>query len=87
MYYVYILECEDGSYYTGITTDLHRRFKEHLAKKGGAYTRTHKPIKIAYSEACNNRSEALKRELEIKRWRRNNKGKLVKSVMVRYMLK
>ena len=42
MYYVYILECEDGTLYTGITTDLERRLEEHKAGKGGAYTRAHK---------------------------------------------
>ena len=86
MYYVYILECEDKSYYTGITTDVQRRFQEHLqehlAKKGGAYTRVHKPVRVVYSEACKNRSEALKREFEIKNWPKKKKTALITSVSV-----
>ena len=79
MYFVYILQCESGNYYTGITTDLHRRFKEHLNKKGAAYTRADKPVKIVYYEVCDNRSEAQKREAEIKSWRRKKKEVLIES--------
>ena len=50
MYYVYLIQCEDGSIYTGITTDLERRFKEHSDKIGGHYTRAHKVEKILYTE-------------------------------------
>lgn len=73
MYYVYILECEDGSLYTGITTDLERRFKEHQEGKGGAYTRAHKPIKIVFAEQHEDRSSASKREAEIKSFTRQQK--------------
>ena len=66
MYYVYLIQCEDGSIYTGITTDLERRFKEHSDKTGGHYTRAHKVEKILYTEEYPTRSEALKREAEIK---------------------
>ena len=66
-YYVYILECEDGSLYTGISTDPERRFKEHKSGMLGAkYTKAHKPIKIIYIEELKNRSDASKREYEIK---------------------
>lgn len=79
MYYVYLLECEDGSIYTGITTDIKRRLKEHKDKIGGHYTRSHGAKKILYSEKYKNRSEASKREAEIKRWPRLKKLKLIKT--------
>ena len=77
MYFVYLLECENGALYTGITTDLARRFAEHAAGKGGRYTRAHPPVRIAYSEKQPDRSAALKREAEIKRWTRAEKLALV----------
>lgn len=73
MYRVYILRCEDGSLYTGITTDLERRFNEHRDGKGGAYTRAHKPTQILYSENHPDRSSASKREAEIKKLSRQQK--------------
>lgn len=73
MYYVYLIECGDGSVYTGITTNVGRRFREHKAGKGGAYTRAKKAKKILYSERRSNRSSALKREAEIKSWSRIKK--------------
>ena len=66
MYYVYLIQCEDKSIYTGITTDLERRFQEHKDKIGGHYTRAHKVEKILYTEKFQTRSEALKRESEIR---------------------
>ncbi len=77
MYYTYILRCKDGSLYTGITTDVNRRFKEHQRKKGGNYTRTHKAQEIVYIEACGDRGTALKREHEIKKLERAQKLALV----------
>ena len=77
MYHVYIIECKDKTLYTGITTDLERRFKEHQAGKGGAYTRAKKVKKILYSEQFQNRSEASKREAEIKSWDRKKKLALI----------
>jgi putative endonuclease len=77
MYYVYILHCKDKSLYTGITIDVERRFKEHCAGAGGHYTRSHKPEKIIYREKAATRSDALKREAEIKSWPREKKMRLV----------
>jgi putative endonuclease len=77
MYYVYLIQCEDGSIYTGITTDLERRFREHSDKVGGHYTRAHKVEKILYTEKYQTRGEALKREAEIKKFSRKEKFKLV----------
>lgn len=74
-YYVYILQCADNTYYTGITTDIERRLKEHNGKvKGGAkYTRVRTPVKFVYSEQHPNRSSATKREYEIKQLSREEK--------------
>ena len=77
-YYVYILECNNKTLYTGITTDLKRRFKQHLAGDGGHYTRYNRPIKIRYYEVHPNRSAATKREIQIKRWPRTKKLALIK---------
>lgn len=81
MYYVYILSCKDGSYYTGSTNNVEKRFKDHLAGKGARYTKSHKPEKIIYREEFSTKSEALKREIEIKKWPRQMKEKLVRSVL------
>jgi putative endonuclease len=77
MYYVYLMRCEDGSIYTGITNDLARRFREHREGTGGHYTRSHKVTKIVHTEEFKTRSEALEREAEIKSWRRERKLKLI----------
>ena len=77
MYFVYLIQCEDGSIYTGITTNLERRFKEHKNKAGGHYTRAHKVEKILCAEKYPTRSEALKREAQIKKLRRKEKLKLI----------
>ncbi len=79
MWFVYILECEDKSLYTGYTNDLERRFKRHSMGTGGKYTSSHKPIKLLFSEKCNSRSEALKRERQIKGWPREKKIKFIQS--------
>ena len=73
MYTLYIIECADGSLYTGITTDLARRFKEHQNGKGGHYTRAHKPVRIIYSEEYANRSQASVREAAVKKFSREEK--------------
>ena len=83
MYFVYILECKDGTLYTGITTDVSRRFEEHKAGKGGNYTRTHKPVKILYTEKQPDRGSALKREAEIKKWPRERKVAFVDTVRLK----
>lgn len=79
MYFVYMLKCKDNSLYTGITTDIKRRFNEHKTGKGGSYTRTRGVVKIVYTEKKRNRSSASKREAEIKRLTREDKLKLIKN--------
>lgn len=72
-YYVYLLKCGDGSLYTGITTDVKRRFQEHRNKAGGHYTRARDVVRIVYTEEHPDRSSASKREAAIKRWPRKKK--------------
>ena len=78
MYFVYILECRDGSLYTGITTDVARRFKEHKEGLGGHYTSAKEAVKIVYIEEQPDRSTASKREAEIKSWSREKKLDLIR---------
>jgi putative endonuclease len=73
MWFVYVLLCSDNSLYTGSTNDLEKRFFKHKSGKGGNYTRSHKPLKIVYSENVESKSQALKREIEIKSWTRSKK--------------
>jgi putative endonuclease len=72
-YFVYLLECNDGSLYTGITTDVTRRFSEHKSGIGSHFTRAKKAKRIVYSEEQASRSLAQKREAEIKKWPRKRK--------------
>lgn len=74
---VYILECADKTLYTGITNDLVRRLAEHNAGRGARYTRGRAPLKLAYTELCENRSLATKREIQIKALSRAEKIKLI----------
>lgn len=67
----------DNSLYTGISKDPEKRYWEHLKGKGGAYTRSHKPIKIVYKEKCGSKSAALKREFLIKSWTKSKKEALI----------
>ena len=65
-YYAYILSCADGTYYSGYTTDLEKREKTHNSGKGAKYTRSRLPVKVVYFEEFSSKSEALKREYELK---------------------
>jgi len=68
MYYVYIVQCADSTLYTGISTELERRIKEHNGStKGAKYTRVRRPVELVYSESHPDRSSASKREYEIKK--------------------
>ncbi len=78
IYFLYIVECNDKSLYTGITTNVARRFKEHQSGKGGAYTSSRKVTRVLYTEKFKNRSQASKRESEIKSWKRQKKLALIK---------
>ena len=76
-WYLYILECKDGTFYTGITDDVQRRFEQHNAGKGAKYTRGRGPLKLVYQEVCGSHSEALKREYAVHRMRRQEKLLLI----------
>jgi putative endonuclease len=77
MPYVYIVECVDGTLYTGWTVNVEQRVKVHNAGRGARYTRMHGPVKLVYVEELPDRVAAQKRELEIKRWPREKKLKLI----------
>ena len=76
---VYILKCTDGTFYTGITTDINRRIKEHGTKKGAKYTKQRGPFKLVYKASFDNRSSASKEEHRIKSLTLKDKLKLLKS--------
>jgi len=78
MFYIYILLCSDNSLYTGYTNDLKQRIIDHNAGKGSKYVRSRLPAKMIYSEEFKTKSEALKREMEIKGWKRNKKVAVLK---------
>ena len=74
---VYILECKDGSLYTGITDNLERRLEQHRTGRGAKYTRGRAPLILRYVERCEDHSSALKREYKIKSLDRMEKLKLL----------
>jgi len=79
VYYVYIIQCADGSYYTGITNDLEKRMRQHNGEiKGGAiYTSNKRPVKLIYTEEFSTHLEASRREIAIKKLNRIQKQKLI----------
>ncbi|MAZ66163.1 MAG: endonuclease [Kangiellaceae bacterium] len=80
-WFVYMLRCADDTLYTGITTDVARRVKEHngeIKGKGAKCTRARRPVKLVYQETCADRSAAGKREWEIKQFSRAEKDALIK---------
>ena len=79
MNYTYILECEDHTYYTGWTNDLEKRFQAHLNGKGAKYTKSHRPLRIAYYEMHATKKEAMRREWRIKQMTKKEKVQLIKS--------
>ncbi len=78
MNYVYIVECRDGTYYTGWTNDLLNRIISHNKGFGAKYTRARYPVVLKYFECCKTRSEAQKREVEIKKLSKLRKSELFK---------
>ena len=77
MWHLYILKCSDGSLYTGVSTDVARRFKEHRDGKGSKALRAKRPVKVVYREKFSTRSLAQVREVQIKRWTRAKKLALI----------
>ena len=77
-WFVYIVHCDDNSYYTGVTTDLKRRLHEHNnSSKGAKYTRCRRPVTLAYHEPVDSRKNACKREYAIKKMTATQKKTLV----------
>jgi putative endonuclease len=74
---VYILKCADGSLYTGISTDVEERVKRHNEGRGAAYTRSHRPVVLAWAEVAASESAARRREAQIKGWTRVEKQRLL----------
>lgn len=79
-YYVYLLECADETLYCGYTDNLEKRVKTHNAGKGAKYTRARLPVKLVYSETFTEKSEAMKREAQIKTFSRAQKLSLLNQV-------
>jgi putative endonuclease len=79
-WYVYMIRCSDASLYTGVTTNIDRRFKEHQeSKKGSKYARAKIPLRVVYIEICASRSEAQIREAQLKKFTKEQKEALVKA--------
>ncbi len=76
-YYVYILRCKDGSYYTGHAKDVEKRFELHKKGRGARYTRMHEPEKLVYMEEFESRGDAMRRERRIKTLSHNKKQRLI----------
>jgi putative endonuclease len=76
-FYVYILLCFDGSFYTGYTKDIDARTRQHQNGKGARYTKAHKPQRLAYTELHESRGQAMRREREIKRLTHQQKQDLI----------
>lgn len=76
-WYLYILRCGDGTLYTGITTDVEKRLELHRSGKGAKYTRGRGPLELVYRECCGDHSDALKREIVIKKLSRSKKEQML----------
>lgn len=83
MCYVYILQCSDGTLYTGWTTDLNKRIETHSKGKGAKYTRCRLPVELVYFEEFEDKISAQKREYKIKQFRRNEKLMLIKNFSIK----
>ena len=81
-YYCYIVECANGTYYTGWTTDPVRRTQQHNLGRGAKYTRQHRPVQLVYVEPQPDRGQAQRREFAIKKLNRLQKQKLIQSAPV-----
>lgn len=78
-YWVYVIECADDSFYTGYTTDVERRVREHDRGEGAKYTRGRTPVELVHTEEFDSKSAAMSREYEIKQLSRRQKEELVVS--------
>lgn len=81
MWYVYVILCKDETLYTGFTANVEARFERHKKGHGARYTRIHKPIRILHSEEFVVRADAMRREIEIKKWSRADKIERLKLLL------
>lgn len=79
MNYTYILECRDGTYYTGWTNNLEKRLMDHTEGRGAKYTKARIPVSLIYYEEFQTKEEAMRREYAIKHMNRNEKANLIKT--------
>lgn len=79
-YTVYILRCADGTLYTGIARDAQKRLEQHNSGKGAKYTRSRRPVELAYTEPAPDKSAALKREMSIKKLSHAEKQQLITKI-------
>jgi len=75
-WWVYILRCGDGTFYTGVTTDVEARLETHRSGNGAKYTRSRGPLELAYTEMCGDKVSAFRREYAIKQLKRSEKAEL-----------
>jgi putative endonuclease len=80
LFYVYILKCRDNTLYTGYTVDLNRRIETHNKGLGAKYTRGRLPVEIVYQEVFESKSEAIKREIDLKKLSRIEKLDLIRLI-------
>lgn len=78
MNYTYIVECKDGTLYTGWTNNIEKRVEDHNSGRGAKYTRARRPVTLVYYETFETKEEAMRREYAIKRMSRVQKEKLIK---------
>ena len=82
-WFLYILQCQDQTFYTGITKDLQRRLKMHNQGKASKYTRVRRPVTMIYMEKCAGRTAAMVRECQVKAMPRIRKERLIKAVLLK----
>ena len=79
-WWVYIVKCSDGTFYTGVSNNLKARIKKHNSGEGAKYTQSRRPVELVYKEKSLDRSRSLKREIEIKKLKRSEKLELINTI-------
>ncbi len=79
-WWVYIVRCSDGTFYTGVSNNLKARIKKHNSGEGAKYTQSRRPVELVYKEKSLDRSRSLKREIEIKKLKRSEKLELINTL-------
>lgn len=80
-WFLYILRCQDNSFYIGITPDIKARLAKHNQGKGAHYTKARLPVRLVYTEKLLNKSAALRREIQLKKWRKGKKEQLIQGCL------